>query len=174
MNRVRRTHLTDARFTVVVGPHLDGLHAHCRKMLGSREDADDALQNVLLRAWRGLHRFEGRSSVRAWLYRIATNACLDEIAARKKRSTAGDDTLLARPGPDTDTPEVIYAQREAVRRLLRAACALPPRQRDALILRDGFGFSTDELAEALGVTPTAVHSAAQRARAALDPAGRSA
>ena len=174
-------------FEQLVAEHRPSLHAHSYRMLGSRHDADDAIQEALLRAWRAIPRFEGRSSVRTWLYRIATNASLDLIARRRRRAAllgsesadnpaAGvtelpltDDT---RPEPHLDdqhTPQDRYERRETVELAFIAALRhLPSRPRAALILRDVLGFTARESAEVLSTSPTAVNSALQRARAALE------
>src|SRR5947209_10985125 len=143
----------------LVGPHRSELHAHCYRMLGSVHDAEDALQDALLRAWRGLSQFEGRSSLRSWLYRIATNSCLRLIERRPKRvlpidygpqSDAHDDpaaplveSVWIEPYPDAAiddgfaAPEARYEQRESVELAFVAALQhLAPRQRAVLILRD--------------------------------------
>jgi RNA polymerase sigma-70 factor, ECF subfamily len=180
-------------FRHLVELHRRELHAHCYRMLGSLHDAEDALQDALLRAWRGLPRFEGRSSAGSWLYRIATNACLDAIARRPKRvlpidygppAAGGDDAgsplgepLWVEPYPDEQvgvgdgyaSPDARYEQREAVELAFIAALQhLPPRQRAALILRDVLGFSAKEVGEALDSTPTSVNSALQRARKTME------
>lgn len=180
-------------YRCLVEPHRGELHAHCYRMLGSVQDAEDALQDALLRAWRGLPRFEGRSSLRSWLYRIATNACLDLAGRRPRRvlppacGPPGDpDAGLAEPlaesvwvEPYADewlalaeggaTPESRYQQREAVELAFVAALQhLPAKQRAALIMRDVLGFSTREAADALETTVASVKSAVQRARKAVD------
>ena len=158
-------------------------------MLGSVHDADDALQDALLRAWRALPRFEGRSSVRTWLYRIATNTSLDLIGRRPKRvlpidlgpaadphDEAAEPTWLE-PYPDEQLgvedglagPDARYEQRESMELAFVAAMQhLAPNQRAALILRDVLGFSAREVAEALDTTVASVNSAMQRARATVD------
>ncbi|HEY1593956.1 MAG TPA: sigma-70 family RNA polymerase sigma factor [Thermoleophilaceae bacterium] len=180
-------------FGQLVASHRAGLHAHCYRMLGSVADAEDALQESLLRAWRGLHRFEGRSSLGSWLYRIATNACLRAIERRPKRvlpidyGPASDphesigeplvESVWIEPYPDERVgvedgfaaPEARYEQRESVELAFIAALQhLPPRQRAVLILRDVLGFSGEEVAEVLESTPASVYSALQRAHKVVD------
>jgi RNA polymerase sigma-70 factor, ECF subfamily len=176
-------------FAELVGAHRRELLAHCYQMLGSMTDAEDALQDTLLAAWRGLPRFEGRSSLRSWLYTIATHACLRAIERRPKRvlpidygppadphARRGDplvesvwvqpfaDTILA----DAPTPDVRYEQREAVELAFIAAVQhLPARQRAVLILRDVLGFSARETADALDTTAISIDSALQRAHKAV-------
>jgi RNA polymerase sigma-70 factor (ECF subfamily) len=162
-------------------------------MLGSVQDAEDAVQETLLQAWRGLERFEGRSSLRTWLYTIATNVCLRMLSRRPKRvlpidyGPPGDphvpfglplaESIWIEPYPDARLglgdglagPEARYEQREAVELAFIAALQhLPARQRAALILRDVLGFSGAEVAEALHTTPNSVHSLLQRAHATVD------
>ena len=180
-------------FRHLVELHRRELHAHCYRMMGSLHDAEDALQDALLRAWRGLPRFEGRSSPGSWLYRIVTNACLDAIARRPKRvlpidygtpSGPGEEagsplsgSVWVEPYPDEQagledgyaSPDARYEQREAVELAFIAALQhLPARQRAALILRDVLGFSAKEVGEALDATATSVNSALQRARKTLN------
>jgi RNA polymerase sigma-70 factor, ECF subfamily len=172
----------------LVGPYRAELHAHCYRMLGSVPDAEDALQEALLRAWRGLPGFEGRSSLRSWLYTIATNACLKAIERRPKRvlpidyAPAADphdgpaapvtESVWLEPYPDQRLglesgllgPDARYEQREVVELAFIAALQhLPTRQRAVLILRDVLGYSARETAEALDTTPVSVDSALQRA-----------
>jgi RNA polymerase sigma-70 factor, ECF subfamily len=180
-------------FARLVEPHRGALHAHCYRMLGSVPDAEDALQDALLSAWRGLPRFEGRSSLRSWLYAIATNASLRAIERRPKRvlpidyAPAADphegpgeplvESVWVEPYPDESLgledglagPEARYEQRESVELAFIAALQhLPARQRAVLILRDVLGFSAREVAGALETTPTGVDSALQRAHKAVD------
>jgi RNA polymerase sigma-70 factor (ECF subfamily) len=170
------------------------LHAHCYRMLGSVHDAEDALQDASLRAWRGLPRFEGRSSLRSWLYTIATNTCLNQIARRPKRvlpidfGPAADphgappgrpqvESVWIEPYPDERlgvedglaSPEARYEQRESVELAFTAALQhLPATQRAVLILREVLGFSAREVADSLDTTTASVNSALQRARKAVD------
>ena len=180
-------------FAGLVAPYRAALHAHCYRMLGSLPDAEDALQESLLRAWRGLARFEGRSSLRAWLYAIATNACLKVIERRPRRvlpldyGGPGDpadgpgrpliESMWIDPYPDREvgledglaSPDARYEQRESVELAFIAALQqLPVRQRAVLILRDVLGLSGAETAAALGTTPASVYSALQRAHRTLD------
>jgi RNA polymerase sigma-70 factor, ECF subfamily len=179
-------------FRSLIEPHRPALHAHCYRMLGSLHDAEDALQNTLLRAWRALPNFRGRSSLRAWLYRIATNVCLDAIARRPKRMLPTDYGPRTNPGgapakplsgavwiepyPDETlagadgdpTPEARYERREALELAFIAALQhLSARQRAVLILRDGLGFSAKEVADSLETTVASVNGAVLRARRAV-------
>jgi RNA polymerase sigma-70 factor (ECF subfamily) len=181
----------DDAFRRLVEPHRKELHAHCYRMLGSVHDADDALQDALLRAWRGLAKFEGRSSVRSWLYRITTNTCLDLISRRPKRVLPIDHGPAADPGDDLgepliesvwvepyademlgledgySSPEARYERRESVELAFIVALQhLPATQRAALILRDVLGFSAREAAETLETTVASVNGALRRARRA--------
>ena len=185
------TATTERAYAELVEAHRAELHAHCYRMLGSVHDAEDAVQDALLRAWRGMEGFEGRSSARTWLYRIATNACLDLIGRRRRRALPMDLTGPTEPGaglapplvesvwvepyPDAAldgtaaSPGARYEQREGVELAFIAALQhLPARQRAVLILRDVLGFSAREVAEALDTTVASVNSALQRAHAAVD------
>jgi RNA polymerase sigma-70 factor (ECF subfamily) len=174
----------DEAFNRLIGPLRRELHAHCYRMLGSTHDADDALQEALLRAWRGLAGFEGRSSLRTWLYTVATRTCLDLVATRARRATPMDlgpasehavldltprtDVAWLGPYPDidlADEPTARYQQREAVELAFVAACQhLPGNQRAALLLFEVLGFSTAEIATMMNTSRAAVNSALQRAR----------
>jgi RNA polymerase sigma-70 factor, ECF subfamily len=176
----------------LVEPHRSELHAHCYRMLGSVQDAEDALQEALVRAWRGLPKFEGRSSLRSWLYRIATNTSLDAIERRPKRilpidyGPPADDAVVGEPlvesvwiepYPDETlgiedgyaSPDARYEQRESVELAFIAALQhLPANQRAVLILREVLGFSAKETADTLATSVASVNSALQRARATIE------
>jgi RNA polymerase sigma-70 factor (ECF subfamily) len=183
----------EAAFGRLVDAYRGELHAHCYRMCGSVHDAEDALQDALLRAWRGLARFEGRSSLRSWLYTIATNASLNLIGKRPKRVLPIDygppadphdgvgvplsESAWVEPYPDESlglddayaAPEARYELRESVELAFVAALQhLPPNQRAVLILREVLDFSAKEVAEALDTTTASVNSALQRARATVD------
>ena len=176
-------------FARMVEPYRGELQAHCYRMLGSVDDAEDALQDALLRAWRGLARFEGRSSLRSWLYRIATNSCLRAIERRPRRVLPIDygpsadphgalaeplsESVWIEPYPDNEhglaAPEARYEQRESIELAFIAALQhLPGRQRAVLILRDVLGFSAREVAETLDSSPASVDSALQRAHRSVE------
>jgi RNA polymerase sigma-70 factor, ECF subfamily len=177
----------DSAFTRLVEPLRRELHAHCYRMLGSTHDADDALQDALLRAWRGVSRFEGRSSLRSWLYTVVTHTCLDTVEHRSKRAlpvdlgpsseraVVGDaplaDVAWLGPYPDASlssglaSPDARYEQREAVELAFVAALQhLPGNQRAALLLFEVLGFSAAEIATAMDTSTASVNSALQRAR----------
>lgn len=163
-------------FRELVEPYRRVLEVHCYRMLGSRHDAEDLVQETLLRAWRSLERFERRARVSTWLYRIATNACLDEIERRPRRAEAvavdpfPDERLAAAAlvAPVVD-PAARYALREGMElALLTAIQRLPGRQRAVLILRDVLGWTGPEVAELLDTTVAAVNGALQRARATVE------
>jgi RNA polymerase sigma-70 factor (TIGR02960 family) len=178
-------------FGELIDPYRRELLAHCYRMLGSLTDAEDVLQETLLAAWRGLPRFEGRSSLRSWLYRIATNTSLNTIRSTGRRvpteptppfqppepTRRGEITWL-QPFPDSllegiaDTapgPEARYSQREAIHLAFIAGLQrMPPRQAATVLLRDVLGFGTDEVAAMLKTSQTAVKGTLQRGRAALE------
>jgi RNA polymerase sigma-70 factor, ECF subfamily len=183
----------EAAFERLLAPYRGELQAHAYRMLGSLQDAEDAMQETMLRAWRGIGRFEGRSSLRSWLYTLATNASLRLIERRPKRVLPIDlgppadphrergkplvESVWIEPFPDERlasdegeaSPAARYEQRESVELAFTAALQrLPGLQRAALILTDVVGFSPAEVAEALDATPTAIYSALQRARKATE------
>jgi RNA polymerase sigma-70 factor (ECF subfamily) len=181
----------DDAFAALVAPHRDGLRLHCYRMLGSLQDAEDLLQETLLRAWRALDRFEQRSSLRGWLYRIATNACLDTLKQRRRRllpdAAWPPDDPKAAPRPPSDLPWLepypdalleaqaradparSYETHEAIELAFIAAVQrLSPRQRAVVLLRDALGFSARETAEMLGTSLGSVNSALHRARTVLE------
>jgi RNA polymerase sigma-70 factor, ECF subfamily len=159
-------------FRSLAEPYRQALEVHCYRMLGSPHDAEDIAQETLLRAWRGLERFEPRVALQTWLYRIATNACLDELERRPRRPEPvqpfPDSRLEADASPTYD-PVARYAAREGLELALLAAIQhLPGRQRAVLILRDVLGWTSPEVAELLESTVAAVNSALQRARATIE------
>jgi RNA polymerase sigma-70 factor (ECF subfamily) len=175
----------DAAFGALVERYRHELQVHCYRMLGSLTDAEDHVQETLLRAWRGRSSFAGRSTIRAWLYRIATNACLDTLRAHPERVIPiGDatnpppseipwlqpypDILLDRVAPRHDEPDALVVARETIELAYLAAIQLlPPNQRAVLILRDVLGWSAAETAALLDTSVASVTSALQRARATL-------
>ena len=159
-------------FRRLVEPYRHALEVHCYRMLGSAQDAEDLVQETLLRAWRALERFEPRAQFQTWLYRIATNACLDELERRPRRPEP-IDPFPDRPSDETTPPTYDPAARYAIREgmelaLLRAIQELPGRQRAVLIFRDVLGWTAPEVAELLESTVASVNSALQRARATID------
>jgi RNA polymerase sigma-70 factor, ECF subfamily len=184
----------ETAFAALAGRYSRELRVHCYRMLGSFEESEDLLQETFLRAWKGLPGFEGRASLRAWLYRIATNACLDALAGRGRRllpdqlgppvfpsgdvvAEVRDDIAWLQPFPDRlrepaapsdDQPDARAVARETIELAFLAAIQhLPPRQRAALILRDVVGWPARQIADLLDSTVAAVNSSVQRARATL-------
>jgi RNA polymerase sigma-70 factor, ECF subfamily len=159
-------------FRRLVEPFRHALEVHCYRMLGSAHDTEDLVQETLLRAWRALGRFEPRAQLQTWLYRIATNACLDELERRPRRPEPVDpfpDRPLEERESPTYDPAARYAIREGMElALLRAIQELPGRQRAILIFRDVLGWTAPEVAELLESTVASVNSALQRARATID------
>jgi RNA polymerase sigma factor (sigma-70 family) len=179
-------------FEALTQPYRRELQVHCYRMLGSFQDAEDAMQDMLLSAWQGLSRFEERASLRTWLYRIATNRCLNarRSASRRKAKewdvpgaqppepTRLGDVPWLQPYPDSQLesltdlspgPDARYQQTESISlAFVTALQLLPPRQLAALVLRDVLGFHADEVAEMLDSTVESVNSALNRARAALE------
>jgi RNA polymerase sigma-70 factor (ECF subfamily) len=159
-------------FRQLVDPYRHALEVHCYRMLGSAHDAEDMAQETLLRAWRALERFEPRVQFQTWLYRIATNACLDELERRPRRPDPVDP-FPDRPSDETASPTYDPAARYAIREgmelaLLRAIQELPGRQRAVLIFRDVLGWTAPEVAEVLESTVASVTSALQRARGTVE------
>jgi RNA polymerase sigma-70 factor (ECF subfamily) len=157
-------------FVELTAPYRDQLHRHCYRLLGSLHDADDALQETLLRAWRGIDGFEPRAPLRAWLYRIATNVCLRMLEHPSRLSVNGE--VLVEPYPELPAPEpgpeAIAEARESMGLAFIAAMQLlPPKQRAVLVLRDVLGCSAREAADSLDESVAATNSALQRARARL-------
>ena len=182
-------------FTSLVEPYRRELQVHCYRMLGSLQDAEDAVQETLLSAWLGIEAFEGRSSVRTWLYRVATNRCLNVLRSSSRRPmtveplpipapepTRMGEVLWLQPYPDvlldglTDEapgPEARYETREAISlAFITAMQLLPPNQRAVLLLRDVLGYRASEAADLLSITEDAVTNALKRARATMDASRR--
>jgi RNA polymerase sigma-70 factor (ECF subfamily) len=167
-----------AAFAAVTERFRRQLHVHCYRMLGSFDEAEETVQETFLRAWRGRRAFEGRAQLRSWLYRIATNACLDIIARRRPhRVGVGDEVTWLQPYPDRllepvapswDEPEEVAVNRETIELAFIVAIQhLPPRQRAVLIARDVVGLPARGAAEMLEMSVASVNSALQRARATL-------
>ena len=181
--------VTEEEFRKLTDPHRRELHVHCYRMLGSVQDAEDLVQETLLAAWRGFEKFEGRSSVRSWLYRIATNRCLNALRDTARRPqevpamvdppepTRRTEPLFLEPYPDdlledlpdrSPGPEARHESRETIGlAFVSALQKLPPRQRAALVLRDVLGYRTTEVAEMLDTGEVSVKGALQRARATM-------
>jgi RNA polymerase sigma-70 factor (TIGR02960 family) len=170
----------EATFASLVEPRRRELHVHCYRMMGSFEEAEDLVQETLLRAWRSRDRFEGGPLFRAWLYRIATNTCLDALRRRSRRPTTvssfGEvpwlqpypDRLLDELPSEEDEPDAMLVTKETIELAFLAVIqALPPLQRAVLIMRDVLGWSARETAEVLETSVAAVNSALQRARATV-------
>jgi RNA polymerase sigma-70 factor (TIGR02960 family) len=182
----------EASFAELVAPYRRELHVHCYRILGSTQDAEDALQETLLAAWRSLPSFEGRASPRTWLYRVATNHCLNALRAASRRprsyeerpdlllpeATPAGEPFWLEPYPDrlldelpdgTPGPDARYELHEAISlAFVTALQLLPPRQRGVLILRDVLGFHAAEVAAMLETSEESVTSALKRARATLE------
>jgi RNA polymerase sigma-70 factor (TIGR02960 family) len=186
MNSTILTELDRDAFTASVQRHHRELHIHCYRMLGSFEESEDLVQETFLRAWRRRETFAGRSSLRAWLYKIATNACLDALDKRPRTVSAAGEVLWLQPYPDDllaelpgegDDPEAAAVEKETIElAYLVAIQRLVPLQRAVLILRDVLDCSARETAELLETSVAAVNSALQRAHAAMKqhlPAQRS-
>jgi RNA polymerase sigma-70 factor (TIGR02960 family) len=184
-NRLARAQRGDEdAFAQLTDPYRRELQLHCYRILGSLQDAEDLLQETLLAAWRGLEQFEGRSSLRAWLYTIATNRCLNALRERDRRPQAVhsaenySEIAWLQPYPDrllegivdaAPGPQARYEAKETVALAFVSGLQhLAPRQRAVLVLRDVLGFHADEVAEMLATTPASVNSALQRARSSLE------
>jgi len=191
-NRLARAQRGDEdAFELLTAPYQRELQVHCYRILGSLQDAEDLLQETMLAAWRGLEQFEGRSSLRAWLYTIATNRCLNALRDRGRRpqpvAAAGSgghppesvaeiswlepypDLLLEGIADVAPGPDVRYEAKETIALAFVSGLQhLAPRQRAVLVLRDVLGFHAEEVADMLGSTPASVNSALQRARTTLD------
>jgi RNA polymerase sigma-70 factor (TIGR02960 family) len=168
----------EAGFAELAERHRRELHVHCYRMLGSFEDAEDAVQDTFLKAWRARGTYEGRSTVRAWFYRIATNACLDLLAGRRPEPATGGEVRWLQPYPDSlldelpaadaDEPEALAMARETIELAYVVAVQhLAPRPRAVLVLRDVLGWPAKDVADLLGDSVHSVNSALQRARAGM-------
>jgi RNA polymerase sigma-70 factor, ECF subfamily len=164
--------MDEQAFAFLIEPHRRALHLHCYRMLGSLHDADDALQETMLRAWKGSDRYEPRAQLGTWLHAIATNVCLTAIARRRaRRDEVTEDLEHLQPYPDRLLEDLVV--RETVElAFITAIQLLPPKQRAVLILRDVLGWSAKEAAEALEDSVAAVNSALQRARTGREGARR--
>ena len=162
--------MDERAFALLIEPHRRALHLHCYRMLGSLHDADDALQETMLRAWKGSDRYEPRAQLTTWLHTIATNVCLTAIARRRSQpAQLMEDLDHLQPYPDRLLDDLVA--RETVElAFITAIQLLPPKQRAVLILRDVLGWSAKEVAEALVDSVGAVTSALQRARRSLETA----
>ncbi len=171
----------ESAFTAVTARQRRELHVHCYRMLGSFADAEDMVQETFLRAWRRRETFEGRSSLRAWLYAIATNGCIDFLEARQQRTLTGARTPepahvpWLEPYPDRllDPDTAVVTKENIELAFLVAMQHLPPKQRAVLILCDVLDWSAKEAAALLELTPASVNSALQRARATMNEHPRS-
>ncbi|MFE6331661.1 RNA polymerase subunit sigma-70 [Streptomyces sp. NPDC057806] len=170
--------IDEPAFSQLAERHRRELHVHCYRMLGSFDDAEDTVQETFLRAWRRRETFEGRSTFRAWLYKIATNACLDLLAKRRPEPATGGEVLWLQPYPDrlldelpageAEEPETLAVARETIElAYLVALQHLAPRPRAVLILRDVLGWPAKDAAQLLGDSVNSVNSALQRARAGM-------
>ena len=170
----------ETAFAALTERYRRELHVHCYRMLASFDEAEDAVQETFLRAWRARESFEGGTLVRAWLYRIATNVCLDNLRRNTRRLTSMrslaeepwqtpyPDRLLDEIGPSDQEPDAVVVEPETIELAFLAALqVLPPRQRAALIARDVLGWPASETATALDTSVAAVNSALQRARATM-------
>jgi RNA polymerase sigma-70 factor (TIGR02960 family) len=170
----------ESAFAALSERHRRELHVHCYRMLASFDEAEDAVQETFLRAWRSRDRFEGSSLFRAWLYRIATNVCLDMLRQHSRRPAMSNtplevpwlqpypDALLDQAAPSGEQPEAVAVERETIElAFLVAMQVLPPRQRAALILRDVLGWPSSQAASLLETSVPAANSALQRARATM-------
>jgi RNA polymerase sigma-70 factor, ECF subfamily len=151
----RRDHYAE-----LVELHREELRAHCTRILRSSHDAEDALQEALLRAWRSLPQFEGRGSLRSWLYRIATNTSLDQMRRRR-------EPVMPAEAADRREPHDHFERRESADRLMAAVGALTRGQQEVFVLRDVLGLSARETADVRDTTVASVNSSLQRARASL-------
>src|SRR3954468_8699266 len=169
---------TEAEFAARAEQHRRELHVHCYRMLGNFEEAEDLVQETYLRAWRARDSFGGGHGLRAWLYKIATNACLDHLRARSRRPVSSyadlpflqpyPDRLLDEVAPTEEEPDAVVVARETIALAYVAMIQLlPPRQRAVLILREVLEWSAQETATILDISVAAANSALQRARATI-------